>query len=237
MKKTISIFLTLLALTPAVSHTEERRERENMRASMAQPNKEQRELIKSINNATVAYDQIVFRGPNGGVPKSIQQQAKCVAVFPGAVTAAVVVGGMHGKGVVSCKNAGKWSTPSFANINAASVGAQVGGKSTDYVFFINSDEAVSKLKQGQLDVNADAGFVMGGYDASTATTSAGVVGYQKSGGGFMGASIGASTISIDDKSNKELYGKHIVGMSLLDGAQTGESDAAKNFVNKLPHIS
>ena len=246
MKK---LFATLIVfgLLPSLAHAsppgerareqERARETESIRASMKQETKLARESIKTIREATAAYEDIVFKGPKGEISKSIQDQAKCVAVFPRAVTAAVVVGGLHGKGVVACKNNNVWSTPTLATLSGASLGAQLGGKSTDYVFFINSEQSVAKLKSGKLDVNADAGFVMGTYDASATTSSAGVLGYQKSGGGYMGASLGASTITLDNAANKEVYGKEVVAINLLDGVQTGSHEAATEFVNKLPKVS
>ncbi|NDC38251.1 MAG: hypothetical protein EBZ48_09395 [Proteobacteria bacterium] len=239
MKKLLSVAL-LFGLIPALAQaapsaeSAREREAESIRASLKPETKLAREAIKTIRDATAAYEDIVFKGPKGEVPKSIQDQAKCIAVFPHSVTAAIVVGGMHGKGVVSCKNNNVWSSPTLATLSGASVGAQVGGKSTDYVFFINSAEAVSKIKTGKLDVNADAGFVMGSYDASATTSSAGVLGYQKSGGGYMGASLGASTITLDEASNKEVYGKEFVAVNLLDGVQIGQHEAATEFLKKLP---
>jgi len=244
MKKLLAT-LVVFGLLPTLAHAspspaqsgERERGAESMRASMKQETKIHREGVKALRDATAAYEDIVFKGPNGEIPKSIQNQAKCIAVFPSAVTAAVVVGGLHGKGVVACKNNNTWSTPTLASLNGASLGAQIGGKSTDYVFFINSDQAVAKLKTGKLDLNADAGFVMGSYDASATTSSAGVVGYQKRGGGYMGASLGASTITLDDAANKEMYGKDIVAVNLLEAVQTGTHEAATEFLKKLPEVS
>lgn len=243
MKKLLAT-LIVFGLLPTLSHAapageqmreqERARESESMRASMKQETKAHREAIQTIRDSAASYEDIVFKGPSGEIPKAIQEQAKCIAVFPKAITAAVVVGGMRGKGVVSCKNNNVWSSPTLATISAASLGAQVGGKSTDYVFFVNSDQAVAKLKTGRLEVNADAGFVMGNYDASATTSSAGVLGYQKSGGGYMGASLGASTITLDDGANKEVYGKEVVAVNLLDGVQVGRHEAATKFLEKLP---
>ncbi len=43
-------------------------------------------------------------GPHGELPAPIRQINKCVAVFPDVVTAAIGVGGTHGKGVAHCRN-------------------------------------------------------------------------------------------------------------------------------------
>ena len=40
--------------------------------------------------------------PNKAMPKGVIQRAQCVAVFPGAVQVAVLVGAKQGKGFATC---------------------------------------------------------------------------------------------------------------------------------------
>jgi len=48
----------------------------------------------------------VMSTPNKAMPKGVIQRAQCVAVFPGAVQVAVLVGATHGKGFATCPDQG-----------------------------------------------------------------------------------------------------------------------------------
>src|SRR5215475_10432813 len=51
--------------------------------------------------------------PEKGVPQDLWNKAECVVVIPSMKKAAFLVGGEYGSGVMSCKNAGAWSSPVF----------------------------------------------------------------------------------------------------------------------------
>jgi lipid-binding SYLF domain-containing protein len=207
---------------------------DSTRASMKQDSKAQREANDTIRNAARVYDEMVLRSPKGAVPVSVQSHAKCIAIFPNTITAGVVLGGTHGNGVVSCKNGGTWSTPALADLTGASLGLQAGGKSTDLVLFVNSDSAVSSLKKGKFNVGADASIAVGSYDAAVDTSSAGVVAYQRNEGGYIGASLTSGSISLDEDSNRALYGSDMVAIKLLDGIQTGKTTESQELTSKFP---
>ena len=196
--------------------------------------KEQRDDDETMRRASKVYDEMVLRSPEGAVPASVQSHAKCVAIFPDTITAGVVIGETHGNGVVSCKNGGTWSTPVFAELTGASIGAQLGGKSTDIVLFINSDSAVASLKQGKFKVGGDASVAVGSYDATAAIPSSGIVSYQRNEGGYIGATLGSGNISLDEERNRDFFGKETVAIKLLDGIQTGKSADSQELVSKLP---
>ncbi len=192
---------------------------------------ESRSAHEVISNATRVYQE--FTSSPQKVPTKVLAQAKCVVVFPNAITAAAVVGGTHADGVASCKNEGKWSAPTLVDLNAASLGAQIGGKSTDIVLFFNDDKSASVLRRGKFEVGVDASVALGNYDSAAEATGSSVIAYQRSEGAYIGASIGGGTISADEKANRSIYGNES-NFGALIGGKTAPSNADKKFTDSLP---
>src|SRR5690348_2252882 len=70
------------------------------------------------------------------IPKEMLDGAEAIAVFPGVIKAAFVIGGRGGQGVISRRVKGGWSAPAFFNIGGGSFGAQIGAQKIDYVLLI-----------------------------------------------------------------------------------------------------
>jgi lipid-binding SYLF domain-containing protein len=94
--------------------------------------------------------------PDSGIPESIWDRARCVAVMPGVKKAAFVVGGEYGKGVVSCRTSGGWSSPVFLTLEKGSFGAQIGAESTDVVLLVMNERGIERLLQDKVTLGADA---------------------------------------------------------------------------------
>lgn len=210
-------------------------EAESPRARMEEPKVRDTAPEKILRNAAEAYRSIV-RGPHGEVPASVLTAAKCVAVFPNVVTAALVVGGSHGNGTVSCKTkTGKWSAPGFVDMSGGSFGAQLGGKSSDVVLFFQDEEAVSALKKGKFNLGADAGVTAGTYSAVAEMKQKGVVAYQRSEGAYAGASLTGTNVMKDDRAAETYYRKPVDFIELIEGTTTpAVTAAADEFIALLP---
>src|SRR6185369_16036350 len=50
------------------------------------------------------------------IPKELLDTAEAIAVFPGVIKAAFVIGGRGGQGVISRRVKGGWSAPAFFNL-------------------------------------------------------------------------------------------------------------------------
>ena len=224
MKKLI-LLMSIMMMVPCLSQ-----------ADRTDPSKEDyREASQTLQDATKVYEDIVMKSPQGQVPKSVLNSAKCIAVFPKVITAAIVVGGTHGDGIVTCRSNDKWSTPSIASLTGGSLGAQIGGKSTDLVLFITNDDAVKTLKKGKFAIGADASVAVGSYDAAADLTKSGVVAYQRNEGGYLGASLGAGNIKIDEDANMRLYGKDAHAVNMLEGRASTQTAAGDTFLTLLPN--
>src|SRR3712207_57035 len=82
----------------------------------------QRQGAKRLNDAArhsreaaKVFEQIMGV-PDNQIPKELLDRAEAIAVFPGVVKAAFIVGGRGGQGLISRRTAGGWSAPAFLNM-------------------------------------------------------------------------------------------------------------------------
>lgn len=186
-----------------------------------------------IEDSATAYSAIV-KGQQGEVPANVLQNARCIAVFPGLVTGAFVVGGTYGDGLASCKtSAGRWSHPAAITLRKGSVGLQAGAKSADVVLFFQTEKAEQALKRGDFTLGTDISAVAGQFDGEFKPTDAAVVAYSHSSGLFAGVSINGSTIGKNQSELTEYYGREIDYTRLLDG---GEISDKEQYAQKLTDL-
>src|SRR5450756_1455165 len=63
--------------------------------------------------------QAIMAAPDKGIPAEVLNDAKCIAVVPDMAKGAFIVGGEHGRGVVTCRTAHGWSAQhSFRSVAA-----------------------------------------------------------------------------------------------------------------------
>lgn len=190
---------------------------------------------QKIMKATDAYAAIV-KGPKGEVPHAVTEKARCVAVFTDVVSAAAVIGGSHGTGIASCRTAGgDWSKPAFLKMSSASVGLQLGAKSSDLVLFFMTPESEKTLKKGSFKLGADANVTAGNWGNNWDSGSASIVAYQRSEGGMMGVSLNGYSLTRDDAMNTNYYGRKVDYLALLENrAEVGASRDINAFISELP---
>jgi lipid-binding SYLF domain-containing protein len=145
------------------------------------------------------------------IPKELLDKAEAIAVFPGVVKAAFIVGGRGGQGVISRRVRGGWSAPAFFNLNGGSFGPQIGAQRTDYVFLIMNQDGIDGLLKDKFELGGEAGVAAGpiGREASAATSprlDAGILSYSRSKGAFIGAALKGAYISPDNDLNEAIYG-------------------------------
>jgi lipid-binding SYLF domain-containing protein len=156
------------------------------------------------------------------IPKELLDKAEAIAVFPGVVKAAFIVGGRGGQGVISRRIKGGWSAPAFFNINGGSFGPQIGAQKTDYVFLIMNQDGVDGLLNDKFELGGEAGVAAGpvGREAAASTSprlDAGILSYSRSKGAFIGAALKGAYVSPDNDLNEVIYG--IKASELLKGKQ------------------
>lgn len=145
------------------------------------------------------------------IPQSLLGSAEAVAIVPGMVRGAFVVGIQRGRGVLAVKDeAGAWTAPQFITITGGSIGWQAGIQATDLVLVFSSRRSVENLLQGKLTVGVDASAAAGpvGRRASAATDlpmQAEIYSYSRSRGLFAGVSLDGSALQMDPLATGNYY--------------------------------
>ncbi len=116
------------------------------------------ELDKRIASCTLVLNRILGTADRG-IPPSILQRCRGIAIFPGVLKAGAVVGISYGKGVVVRRDedTGTWSKPAFFTIRGGSIGLQFGAESVDLVLLIMSERGVQALLESKFTLGADLG--------------------------------------------------------------------------------
>lgn len=161
------------------------------------------------------------------IPKELLDKAEAIAVFPGVVKAAFIIGGRGGQGVISTRTRNGWSPPAFFNLSGGSFGIQIGAQKNDYVFLIMNKDGVKGLLEDKFEMGGEAGLVAGpvGREAAAstnATLDAGILSYSRSKGAFIGAALKGVVISPDNDLNKAIYGAK--GTEVLTGKSISLSE-------------
>jgi lipid-binding SYLF domain-containing protein len=146
------------------------------------------------------------------IPKELLDTAEAIAVFPGVIKAAFLVGGRGGQGVISRRVKGGWSAPAFFNLGGGSFGAQIGAQKTDYVLLIMNPSGLDGLLKDKFELGGEVGIAAGpvGREAAASTNprlDAGILSYSRSKGAFIGAALKGAVITPDNDLNEAIYGK------------------------------
>jgi len=151
--------------------------------------------------------------PDRAIPRDLLESAEAVAVCPGVLKAAFIVGGRKGDCVISRRTAKRqWSTPVFYNLTGGSVGLQAGGSKTDYVLLFMNEEALKGLMGDKFEIGGEAEATAGpvGRAAGASTNArlqAGILTYSRSMGAFLGVSLKGIAITPDNDLNEAFYGR------------------------------
>lgn len=146
------------------------------------------------------------------IPQELLDTAEAIAVFPGVVKGAFVVGVRGGQGVISRRVKGGWSAPAFFNIGGGSFGPQIGAQKTDYILLIMNESGLNGLLRDKFELGGEVGISAGpvGREAAASTNprlEAGILSYSRSKGAFIGAALKGAVISPDNDLNEAIYGK------------------------------
>jgi lipid-binding SYLF domain-containing protein len=178
-------------------------------ASAQKTNKRMKDAARHASDAAKVFNEIMGT-PDKGIPRELLNKAEAIAVFPGVVKAAFIIGGRGGQGVISRRIKNGWSAPAFFNVGGGSFGAQIGASKTDYVLLIMNQEGVKGLMEDKFELGGEASIAAGPVGrtagASTnATLDAGILTYSRSKGLFAGVSLQGAVINPDNDLNEATY--------------------------------
>lgn len=155
----------------------------------------------------------VMSVPEKEIPRDLLESAEAVAICPGVLKAAFIVGGRKGDCVISRRTLKRqWSSPIFYNLAGGSVGLQAGGAKTDYVLLFMNEDALKGLMGDKFELGGEAEATAGpvGRAAGASTNArftAGIITYSRSKGLFGGLSLKGVAITPDNDLNEAFYGK------------------------------
>jgi lipid-binding SYLF domain-containing protein len=158
--------------------------------------------------------------PEKSIPKEVLRDAKGLAIMT-VIKGGFIVSGRAGTGIVVARTGKGWSGPSAIGTGGAGFGLQIGGQVTEFVFVLNTPEAVRAFSQGgNVQFGADLSVAAGpvGRTAEAAVTPvAAIYTYSRSQGLFGGISLEGTVVGTRSEANAQYYGQPITAGEILSG--------------------
>ena len=194
------------------------------------------EDVKRIDKSARVFTEIM-NTPDKGIPNELLETAKCIAIIPGEVKFALILGGNYGRGIATCHTDRGWSAPMFVAVSGGSVGYQIGGSSTDIIMLFMNDHALQNLLADKFRLGADASVAAGpvGRHAAAATDlklRAEVLTYSRSHGVFAGVSLNGAVVRTDKGGDRAMYGDDVTHRQILDG-KVATPPAAEALIRQI----
>jgi lipid-binding SYLF domain-containing protein len=150
------------------------------------------------------------------------KNAKAVVIVPSFLKGALIVGGSGGNavGMVRDQKTGKWSEPAFYTIGGASLGLQIGGRSSEVILVARTDRGANALLGNSFKLGGDVGVVAGpvgwGTQAALANLSADIISFSRSVKGLYGGiSLDGAVVGVRGALNDAYYGKKVSPTDIL----------------------
>ncbi|CAI4063523.1 Ysc84p SKDI_08G0580 [Saccharomyces kudriavzevii IFO 1802] len=187
--------------------------------SLKSETKKAAKVLKSFvkPNQVLGADQVI--------PPYVLKRAKGLAIIT-VLKAGFLFSGRAGSGVIVARlKDGTWSAPSAIAMAGAGAGGMVGVELTDFVFILNSEEAVRSFSEfGTItlggNVSVSAGPLGRSAEAAASASAGGVsavFAYSKSKGLFAGVSLEGSAILERREANRKFYGDNCTSKMILSG--------------------
>src|SRR5260370_32579386 len=197
-----------------------------------------------LQNAGKVMQEILNVPDN--IPQDRLDKARCVVVMPSVLKAAFVVGGSYGRGAMVCRTGkeftGTWGAPAMYALEGGSVGLQIGGEATDFVFLVMNDRGAGSLLRTKVKLGADASIAAGPKGRSAAADTdaymrAEILSYSRARGVFAGVSLEGSTLRPDHQANHKLYGQSTSAAKIILESGVPAPDAAHDLIAALQNSS
>ncbi len=168
--------------------------------------------------------------PEQEIPYEVLRGAHGVAIMT-VTKGGFVWSGKFGEGVVVARQGRGWSGPSFIRTGGVGFGAQIGGSVTEFVFILNTPEAVQAFANNSSiqfggSLSVAAGPVGRSADAAVLPKAA-VYSYSRSQGLFAGVSLEGTVVSTDKKANANYYKRPVAANAILAGQVKAPAGSSK----------
>jgi lipid-binding SYLF domain-containing protein len=117
----------------------------------------------------------------------------------------------------SCRRGDGWSAPGAVTLETSSLGVQIGGEAVDIVVLFLDAGIRQKLLSGRFAVGTDASAAWGNGKSAHEDPNAKVVFFGHTKGIRAGFGLDGASFSVDDSSNKSLYGKSVTNRDVVEG--------------------
>jgi lipid-binding SYLF domain-containing protein len=205
--------------------------------------KAKKEEDRIANSGTVMKE--ILDVPDS-IPRDLLDKARCVVVMPSVLKAAFIVGGGYGRGTMVCRTgndfSGPWGAPAMYALEGGSIGFQIGGEATDFVFLVMNDRGMNSLLHSKVKLGGDASIAAGPVGRSAAADTdaylrSEILSYSRARGVFAGISLEGSTLRPDDKANRDLYGRSITATQIIKESEVQAPSVASNLIAQLQNAS
>jgi lipid-binding SYLF domain-containing protein len=195
------------------------------------------------NSSTVMAE--ILNVPDN-IPRDLLDKARCVVVMPSVIKAAFVVGGDYGRGTMVCRTgkdfSGRWGAPAMYALEGGSIGFQIGGEATDFVFLIMNDRGANSLLHSKVKLGADASIAAGPVGRTTAADTdaylrSEILSYSRARGVFVGVSLEGSTLRPDNKADRDLYGRSVTVVQIIKESEVRAPSIASHLIAELENAS
>ena len=197
-----------------------------------------------IANSSAVMSEILNVPDN--IPRDLLDKARCVVVMPSVLKAAFIVGGDYGRGTMVCRTgkafSGPWGAPAMYALEGGSIGFQIGGEATDFVFLIMNDRGANSLLHSKVKLGADASIAAGPVGRTTAADTdaymrSEILSYSRARGVFAGVSLEGSTLRPDNKADRALYGRDVTAAQIVRESEVGTPSIANSLIAQLESAS
>ncbi len=197
-----------------------------------------------IANSSAVMGEILNVPDN--IPRDLLDKARCVVVMPSVLKAAFIVGGGYGRGTMVCRTgkdfSGPWGAPAMYALEGGSIGFQIGGEATDFVFLIMNDRGANSLLHSKVKLGADASIAAGPVGRTTAADTdaylrSEILSYSRARGVFAGVSLEGSTLRPDNKANRDLYGRSVTAAQIIKESEVQAPSIASDLIAHLENAS
>jgi SH3 domain-containing YSC84-like protein 1 len=183
------------------------------------------------------------------IPQDLLDKARCVVVMPSVLNAAFIVGADYGRGVMVCRSGehhtGPWGAPAMYALEGGSLGFQIGGEATDFIFLVMNERGAQSLLHSKVKLGADASVAAGPVGRSAAADTdaymrAEILTYSRARGVFAGVSLEGSTLRPDNRANRRLYDRAVTAAQIVQESEVSIPSAGETLVAELlkasPHL-
>jgi len=203
------------------------------------PKGDQPEVMDRLQDSAKVLDQLM-NVPENNIPETVLAKARCVAVIPSMVKGGFVIGGRHGRGVVTCRTGHGWSAPAFLTLSGGSWGAQIGVEEVDLVLLFMNQRGVDSLMKDNFKIGVDASLAAGpiGRSAEASTdmkANSEILAYSRAKGLFAGLELSGAAVRPDEDSNTAFYGRNINWRNTLSGS-VQSPEGANVFISEVRKV-